>query len=104
METWWPVAAESDIEEGKMRAFSIEGSEVVVCHSRDGWFALDDICSHAYARMSEGRLRGCRLICPLHGASFDVRDGSVLGAPAVSPLKAHALRIVDGRIEVALRP
>jgi nitrite reductase/ring-hydroxylating ferredoxin subunit len=54
--------------------------------------------------MSEGRLRGCRLICPLHGASFDVRDGSVLGAPAVSPLKAHGLRIVDGRIEVALRP
>ena len=54
--------------------------------------------------MSEGRLRGCRLICPLHGASVDVRDGTVLGAPAVAPLKTHALRIVDGQVEVALRP
>jgi 3-phenylpropionate/trans-cinnamate dioxygenase ferredoxin subunit len=104
MDTWWPVAAEGDIEQGKMRAFTLEGREIVVCHSREGWFALDDVCSHAYARMSEGRLRGCRLICPLHGASFDVRDGMVLGAPAVAPLKTHALRIVDGQVEVALRP
>ena len=92
MDTWWPVAAEGDIEQGKMRAFTLEGREIVVCHSREGWFALDDVCSHAYARMSEGRLRGCRLICPLHGAS------------AVAPLKTHALRIVDGQVEVALRP
>jgi hypothetical protein len=28
----------------------------------------------------------------------------VLGAPAVAPLKTHALRIVDGQVEVALRP
>lgn len=85
-----------------MKAFEIAGREIVVCHSREGWFALDNICSHAYARMCEGRLRGIRLICPLHGASFDVRDGSVLGAPANAPLARHALRIVDGQVEVAL--
>ena len=52
MDTWWPVAAECDIEQGKMRAFTLEWREIVVCHSREGWFALDDVCSHAYARMS----------------------------------------------------
>ena len=63
MDTWWPVAAEGDIEQGKMRAFTLEGREIVVCHSREGWFALDDVCSHAYARMCEGRLRGCSRLC-----------------------------------------
>ena len=63
-----------------------------MCHTKSGVFALDNICSHAYARMSEGRLRGTRLICPLHGASFDVRDGRVLGPPATQPLAATRTR------------
>lgn len=99
---WYRVAAAADIAEGRMLAFDIGGREVLVCHSREGWFALDNICTHAYGRMSEGRLRGCRLICPLHGASFDVRDGSVLGAPATAPLARHPLRLVDGHVEVSI--
>jgi nitrite reductase/ring-hydroxylating ferredoxin subunit len=101
-ETWHRVAAAADIPDGKMQGFEIGGREVVVCNSREGWFALDNICTHAYAKMHEGRLRGCRLICPLHGASFDVRDGSVLGAPATAPLATYPLRIIDGQVEVAL--
>jgi nitrite reductase/ring-hydroxylating ferredoxin subunit len=38
----------------------------------------------------------------LHGASFDIRDGRVLGPPAVVPMPTHAVRIVDGTVEVAL--
>lgn len=101
-ETWHRLLAESELAEGAMKAFEIDGREIVVCHSREGWYALDNICSHAYARMCEGRLRGARLICPLHGASFDVRNGSVLGAPANAPLASHSLRIVNGQVEVAL--
>jgi 3-phenylpropionate/trans-cinnamate dioxygenase ferredoxin subunit len=99
---WHAVALAADIAPGEMRGFLVEGRDIVVCNSRQGWFALDNVCTHAYARLSEGRLRGCRLICPLHGASFDVRDGSVLGLPANAPLTAHRLRIEDGRVEVAL--
>jgi 3-phenylpropionate/trans-cinnamate dioxygenase ferredoxin subunit len=94
----------ADLPEGSMRACAVDGRELVICRTRDGVFALDNICTHAYARLSEGRLRGARLICPLHGASFDVRDGRVLGAPATRPLTTHALRVADGRIEVAITP
>ena len=80
----------------------LEGREIVVCHTKDGIFALDNICTHAQARMNEGRLKGLRLICPLHGASFDLRDGRVLGAPATVPLAHHEVRIVDGFVEVAI--
>jgi naphthalene 1,2-dioxygenase system ferredoxin subunit len=76
----------------------------VICRTKDGIYALDNICTHAHARLNEGRLRGTRLICPLHGASFDVRDGRVLGAPATRPLCTHTLRIVGDRIEISLRP
>jgi nitrite reductase/ring-hydroxylating ferredoxin subunit len=101
----WQVACGIDgLPVGGLRACTIDEREVVICHSKDGWYALDNVCTHAYARMSEGRLRGIRLVCPLHGASFDVRDGRVIGAPASKSLLTHRLRIVDGQVELALNP
>lgn len=90
----------ADVPEGGMRACTLDGREIVVCRTKQGLFAVDNICSHAHARMCEGRLRGSRLICPLHGASFDVRDGRVLGAPATRPLVSHEVRVHGDAIEV----
>ena len=102
MAQFQPVMALSEVPLGGMRTCTLAGVELVICHTREGVFALDNICTHAHARLCEGRLRATRLVCPLHGASFDVRDGRVLGPPAEVPLPTHALRIVDGTIEVAL--
>ncbi len=87
-----------------MLACSVAGRALVVCRTREGLFALDDVCTHAFARMSEGRLRGTRLICPLHGAGFDVRDGRVLAGPATRRLATHLARVLGDTIEVALDP
>jgi len=94
----------SDVPEGKMHVLTVDGRELLVCRTREGAYALDNICTHAYARLNEGRLRGNRLICPLHGAAFDVRDGRVLGAPATRPLATHTAHVVDDRIEIAVAP
>jgi 3-phenylpropionate/trans-cinnamate dioxygenase ferredoxin subunit len=100
-----PVMTLAEIPPGSMQAKVLEGREIVICHTREGGvFALDNICTHAHARMCEGRLRATRLVCPLHGASFDVRDGRVLGPPAVVPLPTFPVRVVDGMIEVAISP
>jgi nitrite reductase/ring-hydroxylating ferredoxin subunit len=76
--------------------------EILICNTREGLFALDNICTHAHARLCEGRLRATRIVCPLHGASFDIRDGRVLGPPAEVPLAVHQVRVTDGTVEVAL--
>jgi nitrite reductase/ring-hydroxylating ferredoxin subunit len=93
----------AELAVGRMRACTLEAREIVVCRTREGVFALDNVCTHAEARLCEGRLRATRLTCPLHGGSFDVRDGRALSPPAERPLASHAVRIVDGAIEVALR-
>jgi nitrite reductase/ring-hydroxylating ferredoxin subunit len=99
-----PVMTLAEIPQGSMQARVLEGREIVICHTREGVFALDNVCTHAHARMCEGRLRATRLVCPLHGASFDIRDGRVLGPPATVALPTHQVRVVDGKIEVALGP
>jgi nitrite reductase/ring-hydroxylating ferredoxin subunit len=96
------VAALGAVPVGGMRAFEIAGREVVVCRTREGIYALDNTCTHAEARMCEGSLKGSRIVCPLHGAAFDVRTGNVLSGPATSSLSSYAARVVDERIEVAI--
>jgi 3-phenylpropionate/trans-cinnamate dioxygenase ferredoxin subunit len=98
------IVALGDVAEGKMHAFTVDGREFLICRTKEGVYALDNVCTHAYARLSEGRLRGNRLICPLHGAAFDVRDGRVLGAPATRPLAIHTVDVVDDRIEISVAP
>jgi nitrite reductase/ring-hydroxylating ferredoxin subunit len=97
-----PVMALADIPQGSMRPCVVGGRELVICHTREGIFALDNVCTHAHARMCEGRLRATRIVCPLHGAAFDIRDGKVLGPPAVVSLPTYPARVVDGRVEVAV--
>jgi nitrite reductase/ring-hydroxylating ferredoxin subunit len=99
-----PVLALTDVARGRMRSCRVGERELVVCHTRDGVFALDNICTHALARMSEGWLKSTRLTCPLHGAMFDVRTGAVLRGPATVPLAVYQTRVVDGMVEIALPP
>jgi nitrite reductase/ring-hydroxylating ferredoxin subunit len=92
----------TELAEGTLLVRSVGGREIVICRTKTGLHALDNICTHAYARLNEGRLRGTRLICPLHGASFDVRDGRALGAPATRPLATHAIQIIGDSAQVTV--
>ena len=80
----------SDLSDGQMRCFADVGDHgVVVCRVAGTLHALDDNCSHADTPLSEGRLRGTQITCPLHGAAFDVRDGSHSGPPAWEGVPCH---------------
>ncbi len=92
----------TELAEGTMLVRSVADREIVICRTKAGLHALDNICTHAYARLNEGRLRGTRLICPLHGASFDVRDGRALGAPATRPLATYDVQVVGDRARVTV--
>lgn len=87
----------SDLGDGEMRCFEDIGADgIVVCRVGGQLFALTDNCSHADTPLSEGRLRGHGLICPLHGASFDVRDGTHSGPPAWEGVPCHTVIEADG--------
>jgi nitrite reductase/ring-hydroxylating ferredoxin subunit len=100
--TFQPLLALAGVSVGRMRSCKVGDLEVVVCHTKEGVFTVDNICTHAMARMSEGFLKGTRITCPLHGASFDVRTGRVLGGPAVMPLATYPTRVTNGAVEIAL--
>lgn len=94
----------AEVPDGGSKSFQVDGHDILICHTKNEFFAVENKCSHAMAKLEGGRLQGYRLTCPLHGATFDVRDGSVKGAPASAPIRAYPLRLINGRIQVRLEP
>lgn len=85
----------SDLADGELRAFPDVGDDgVVVCRVAGQLHAVEDNCSHSDTPLSEGRLRGAQLICPLHGAAFDVRDGTHQSPPAWEGVPCYA--VIEG--------
>jgi 3-phenylpropionate/trans-cinnamate dioxygenase ferredoxin subunit len=103
-EVFTKVTAAEEIGEKSFSTFDVNGIGIAICRFRDEYFAIENRCSHALATFDEGRMRGYRIMCPLHGGSFDIRDGSCTGLPATQPIRSFPLRITNGTIEVAIPP
>ncbi len=96
------VASVSDIPPGKMRAFDVRYSRIVLCNVDGTFYALADECTHDSAPISDGRLFKEQLVCRRHGARFNVRDGSVEAPPAIVPLETYEVKIEGDDIYVAV--
>ena len=102
MSTYVRVADVGDVRPGRARAVAAAGEHLLLCNVDGALYAIADLCTHDRGPLGEGRLRGATIECPRHGARFDVRDGSVVSPPAVRDLATYPLRIVDGKVEVAV--
>jgi anthranilate 1,2-dioxygenase ferredoxin component len=100
-EIWHSVIAESDFPESGKYACMLGGWYILIARTEEGIFAVNDRCTHASSRLSGGRIRRGAVMCPLHGARFDLASGKCLGA-AHPDLRSHAVRIVEGMIEVGV--
>ncbi len=97
-----PVAKTDDVPLGRVKVVEVNGRRLALAHCEDGFFAVDDVCTHDGGPLGEGTLEGCLIECPRHGAQFDVRTGQVRRLPAVQPIRAYPVKVVDDQIYVAV--
>ena len=97
------AAAVADLPAGTMRRVTIRGHDVLIANAGGTVLATDDTCTHEDASLSAGVLAGAIVRCPLHGATFDLRDGAPLDEPAEEPLRCHEVKVEDGDVFVRLR-
>lgn len=88
--------------EGEMAACRIGREEVLIANVQGQYYAVNNLCTHAGRPLSGGILDGHELICPAHGARFDLRTGSVIGAPAEAGLKRYPVTLVAGKVNVTI--
>lgn len=74
---------------------------IAVYRVGDEFYATQDSCSHEEWSLGEdGELEGYEVLCSLHMARFDIRDGRALCLPALNPIKTYPVTVTDGRVMV----
>jgi 3-phenylpropionate/trans-cinnamate dioxygenase ferredoxin component len=91
----------ADLPIGGTRCLEVDDTPIIVARGQDGiYYAVHRLCSHASLSFEGGRVRGASIVCPHHGARFDLKSGRVLGPPAYTGIAAFPTRERDGKIEV----
>lgn len=99
---WTDLCHRGDLEEGNMYPFEVDEQRVLLCVVDGQVYATNNVCSHAFALLSDGWLEDGLVECPLHGAQFDVTNGAAVMGPADCPINTYPARERDGRVEVLL--
>ncbi|GAB3287506.1 Rieske (2Fe-2S) protein [Parahaliea aestuarii] len=102
MENFQAVFAAEELDNNTARAVDVDGVNVLVCNAGGTFYAVINQCTHQASELEGGRIRNCFISCPLHGARFDLRDGSTKGQLTQIPLTTYPVRVVDGQVEVAV--
>jgi 3-phenylpropionate/trans-cinnamate dioxygenase ferredoxin subunit len=87
---------------GTMAGVELEGKQILLSNLGGEVFAVDGICTHEYAVLSEGFILEERVVCQLHLSQFDLRTGEVYNPPASEPLKTFNVKIEEGAIFVEI--
>ena len=90
---WTRIAALADLKARGVMDAEVDGDEIALYWVDDAVYATHDVCTHAFARLSEGFLEGDCIECPIHQALFNVKTGEVVAPPAYDPVKIFPCRI-----------
>ncbi len=102
-ENWIRVAAIPDVARGTAIPVETMGLTLAVYHLDDGTICVtDNICTHAFALLTEGWFEDGIIECPLYAGQFDVRTGKGLGAPIDEDLRVYEVKLQGDDILIAL--
>jgi 3-phenylpropionate/trans-cinnamate dioxygenase ferredoxin component len=87
------VCKVSDLADPGRKLVNIGEYTVALFHVSGQFWATDDRCTHDGGHLAYGRLEGYTIICPRHGARFDIRTGEVLSLPASVDIAVHEVKI-----------
>jgi nitrite reductase/ring-hydroxylating ferredoxin subunit len=99
---WVRVADVADLADGESLAVEIGDRNLALYHVGEEWFCTDNICTHAFALLTEGWLEGHVIECPLHAGQFDIRNGKGLCAPIEADLDTFPVRVENADVLVEL--
>ncbi len=100
---WVDVAPAGEVADGEVKTFNVDGHRVAVARAVGKLYAVQDLCSHDDGPLGDGDLEEYAVVCPRHGAKFDVRSGAVLAMPAVAPIETYPVKEEDDRIHVGVK-
>lgn len=99
-EEWRDVGAAGEIEDDMPLSAKAGEHEIGVYRFNGQYYALEDVCPHAYALLSQGFVMDGQIECPLHGARWEIPTGKLTAEPGGRDLRCFECKVEDGRVLV----
>ncbi|BEU21162.1 non-heme iron oxygenase ferredoxin subunit [Paraburkholderia terrae] len=97
----WRCAGElAQLSEDNPIEYKLDGVEVGIFKVGGQIYALENVCPHAYALLTQGFIDGETVECPLHEAVFHIPSGKCLKEPGGRDLKTYAVRLAGEEIQI----
>jgi len=101
--TWTKIATTGQLEDDETMPVTVGQTQLALYRSEGEYFASDNVCTHAYALLSDGYLEDGCIECPLHQARFDIRTGKAMCAPATQDIRIYPVKVEGEDILVKLQ-
>lgn len=95
-----PVIRVGDLPPGQIRHVKVGKRDVAVARVDEEFYALSNLCRHAFGPLSEGFMDGYFVMCPWHGWRYDVRDGTTDHPNA--DVSTFPVTVRDGEVFIAI--
>ncbi len=96
------IASALELPNGERLFVDVGNKPIVIFNIANQLFAIGDVCTHDDGPLGDGALEGNNIVCPRHGAEFDVRNGQAMQMPAVIDIPAYPVQVRDGKIFVGI--
>ena len=94
-----PIFDLDEVEPGQSKAAAVNGRMVAVFNEGGVLKAIDDMCPHMGASLSEGHFENGEVLCPWHAWRFSLDDGSWLDSDKDKVrCGSYAVRVIDDEI------
>jgi nitrite reductase/ring-hydroxylating ferredoxin subunit len=94
------VATVPEVPPGTGKQIKVGGRTIALFNVDGTYRAIDDTCTHRGASLAEGECEGGEVICPWHGARFDLATGAVRAAPARTGVAAYKVQVVGDEVQI----
>lgn len=99
---WHDALPLADLEDSVPREVQLDNRTLTLVKVGEDIYAVDGICTHAFALLSDGYVDGDTIECPLHAARFHLPTGKVLEGPAETDLNTHPVRLSGKIVQIGL--
>jgi 3-phenylpropionate/trans-cinnamate dioxygenase ferredoxin component len=96
------VATMKDLPPGSACAVEVAGRAIGLFNVDGVIYAIDNICTHDSAPLSEGVVSDGCVVCPWHGAQFELATGQALTPPAVEDVRSYEVVVSGDNVSVEI--
>jgi nitrite reductase/ring-hydroxylating ferredoxin subunit len=100
--TFHRVAGAGELGDGEMRHVEIGERQIALFNLGGDFYATDELCTHAFAMLTDGFVDGELIECPLHGGKFEIKTGKAVAPPCTVDLKTYQVKVEGDAVLVGV--